>query len=182
MEVLTNGHIRKHASAVRRYAASFVGQDNADDVTQDVFVKAYIHIGDIPEDAFVSWLMTTTKRSALTFLRTRNRRQKREIEYANRRASGGIGIESRDRVRHSRPGLFVATEEYYNPDPTEMLLIKDLFMQDMPLLWKQAVWLHSYEGLSMVEVGEQLGLSYNSAWKKYRKGLREFRKRIETCA
>jgi RNA polymerase sigma-70 factor (ECF subfamily) len=64
--------VERHQDVVRRVAARVVGRDDADDVSQDAFLRAFHRLGRFrAEGAFRSWLLQITYNTALTSLERR---------------------------------------------------------------------------------------------------------------
>ena len=64
--------VDRHGAVVRRVAARIVGDDDADDVTQDAFLRAFHRLEQFRGDApFRSWLLRVTHNTALNTLERR---------------------------------------------------------------------------------------------------------------
>lgn len=73
--------IGRHAAVAYRVAARIVGRDEADDVCQDAFVRAYYRIDQYSgEGSFRSWLLQVTRSVALNSLRKQRPDATAEIE------------------------------------------------------------------------------------------------------
>jgi RNA polymerase sigma-70 factor (ECF subfamily) len=61
--------VERHRPVVRRVAARIVGEDEADDVTQDAFLRAFHRLGQFRGDSpFRSWVLRITHNAALNAL------------------------------------------------------------------------------------------------------------------
>ncbi|HEY3723385.1 MAG TPA: sigma-70 family RNA polymerase sigma factor [Acidimicrobiia bacterium] len=94
--------IRKAQPDVWRLAAHLVGRDEADDVTQDVFLRAYRSLPGFRADASGrTWLLAITQRACADLVRRARRRrrlQDRLVAHRNREvgaaaADGGVGLD-----------------------------------------------------------------------------------------
>jgi len=66
--------VQRHRGAVLRVATRLVGPDDADDVTQDAFLRAFHRLGKLRQaGAFRAWLMRIVQHSALDVLERRRR-------------------------------------------------------------------------------------------------------------
>jgi RNA polymerase sigma-70 factor (ECF subfamily) len=69
--------VRRSQSEVWRFVASLVGPTDADDVTQDVYVRAWRGIGRYRGEASArTWLFVIARRSCADALRARSRRRR----------------------------------------------------------------------------------------------------------
>ncbi len=89
-----------HHRAVFRAAYALVRDAGlAEDVTQEVFIKLYQHIGSLRDEEHVRpWLLRVASNTALNTIRSRGRAGAREEEFAAAAAVGGgsepVGIEA----------------------------------------------------------------------------------------
>ena len=88
-----------HHRAVFRAAYSLVRDSGlAEDVTQEVFLKLYQHIGSLRDEEHVRpWLLRVASNTALNTIRSRGRAGAREEEFAVAATVGGsgpVGIEA----------------------------------------------------------------------------------------
>ncbi|MEQ1633242.1 MAG: RNA polymerase sigma factor [Planctomycetota bacterium] len=66
---------REFARTVHGIVLATCGKDDADDLTQDVFVQAFQRLADVREPrAFAGWLCATARRAAIDRLRSHRRR------------------------------------------------------------------------------------------------------------
>ena len=89
-----------HHRAVFRAAYALVRDSGlAEDVTQEVFLKLYQHIGSLRDEEHVRpWLLRVASNTALNTIRSRGRAGAREEEFATAATVGGgsepVGIEA----------------------------------------------------------------------------------------
>jgi len=88
-----------HHRAVFRAAYALVRDSGlAEDVTQEVFLKLYQHIGSLKDEEHVRpWLLRVASNTALNTIRSRGRAGAREEEFAVAATVGGsepVGIEA----------------------------------------------------------------------------------------
>jgi len=88
-----------HHRAVFRAAYALVRDAGlAEDVTQEVFIKLYQHIGSLKDEEHVRpWLLRVASNTALNTIRSRGRAGAREEEFAVAATVGGpgpVGIEA----------------------------------------------------------------------------------------
>jgi RNA polymerase sigma-70 factor (ECF subfamily) len=64
--------VRRHQSVAYRVALRIVGPDEADDVTQDAFLRAFHSLADLrSEGAFRAWLLQIVRNTALNAVESR---------------------------------------------------------------------------------------------------------------
>ncbi len=81
------GLVERHRDVVYRVAARIAGRDQAADVSQDAFLRAYSHLSDFEgRGAFRSWVLQIARNAAL------NETVRRRPEPA------GAGDESKPRI------------------------------------------------------------------------------------
>jgi RNA polymerase sigma-70 factor (ECF subfamily) len=69
--------VRRSQSEIWRFVASLVGTSDADDVTQDVYVRAWRSLGRFRGDASArTWLFVIARRACTDALRGRSRRRR----------------------------------------------------------------------------------------------------------
>ncbi|HTR02780.1 MAG TPA: sigma-70 family RNA polymerase sigma factor [Thermoanaerobaculia bacterium] len=100
--------VRRHTATVHRWMARAVGESDADDMTQEVFVKAYRGLarfrGDAPPRA---WLAAIADNAVKNRYRARSRFRRvfagsTDDERAPEPASSGVGPEEEARTGESR--------------------------------------------------------------------------------
>lgn len=93
--------IRRAQPDVWRLAAHLVGRDDADDVTQDVFLRAYRSLPGFRADASGrTWLLAITQRACADFVRRARRRRRLQDRLVAHRdhavsaeADGEVGLD-----------------------------------------------------------------------------------------
>ena len=159
--------IDKYASLVFNFVAHIAGRNEATDITQDVFIKAWKHLHrfDSKKASFKTWLFTIAKNTSIDFLK-----KKRVL-------------------------LFSEIENEENPDfseniPDNKLLPDELLqkLQDVDLLnntleklsanYKTVLLLHYQEDMTFEEIGKVLDKPLNTVKSHHRRALLELRKMI----
>lgn len=84
--------VERHSAVVHRVAARIVGHSEADDVSQDSFVRAYYRLDQFRGDgSFRSWLLQVTRSVALNALRKHHRDPTDGIEDLTETDGGEVG-------------------------------------------------------------------------------------------
>lgn len=130
---------RRHQARVHRLARRIVGEDHAEDATQDIFFRAWTKLQTYRSDAaFSTWL----HRLALNVL----------IRWGQ----GPSG------TRHAAPGPPDESIPATTPAPDAFLDL-DAALAAIPADLRAAVVLHDIEGFSHEEIGELLNISLTAA-------------------
>lgn len=153
--------VARFQPAVFRWSLTFARDpDEAEDITQEVFVRVHRRIGDYRSDGpLEAWLYRITRRTATQLRRTRGRRSRLAL------ASG------------ARPD-----RDVYTTDPGGRVdrqraadIIRDLF-SDLPRRQREIFDLVDLQGLSPAEVAERTGMrpvSVRANLYKARKAIRD---------
>ena len=120
--------VERHHTTVRRVAARIVGANEADDVAQDAFLRAFHRLGQFRGDSpFRSWLLRIAQNAALNEL---ERRRPLSVEPADEESSGGDetaartpadALEARERRERLRAKLTLM-----QPAHRAVLVLRDL--------------------------------------------------------
>jgi RNA polymerase sigma factor (sigma-70 family) len=82
--------VSRHQGPARRLAAGLVGTDDADDVAQDAFVRAYRSLASFRVDSpFRPWLLRIVLNEAKNHLRKTGRRERRDALFGRSRRDTG---------------------------------------------------------------------------------------------
>lgn len=149
--------------------------EDASDVSQDAFVRAYRHLGQLDDPArFGAWLMRTVSNLSLNYRRSRRTRLAGSLDEAT--------VASAE-ARNPRTGqpLRIGLEEGDGPLPEELHGAINVALERLPDKQRLALILFSVEGLPQKEVAEILECSVElvkwnvfQARKKLREALKEF--------
>lgn len=144
------GLVEKYQNRVYHLVYGMVrNREDAADITQDAFVKAYQKIDSFRlESSFYTWLYRIAMNQAIDFLRKRKRRGTSEFDesIAARESDGSIA------------------ESHNSTSPRKALERKQLYKQIMDALeqlpedQKQVILLREVEGLSYKEICDIMGI------------------------
>jgi RNA polymerase sigma-70 factor, ECF subfamily len=142
---------RRHSTKLlhRTYRITRNWQD-AEDVLQESFLKAFIHLKDFEErSSFASWLTQITINSALMILRKKRYRPEISIDGNN----DAYETKERPQPRDLRP----------NPESRCVQREKEQLLEEailgLPVLFREVVQLRQTQECSVREVAEALGIS-----------------------
>lgn len=130
---------RAHAERIHRLARRLVGDDAADEATQDVFVRAWTKLGSFRGDAqFATWLHRLAINVLIRRAQSARRREYRDTELAPR-------LQARSTT-----------------DP-HILLDLDAALASIGDGFRQVVVLHDMEGYSHEEIAALLGIGVGAS-------------------
>jgi RNA polymerase sigma-70 factor (ECF subfamily) len=140
------GLVEKYQTRVYQMVYGMVrNQEDARDITQDAFVKAYNNLHRFRlESSFYTWIYRIAMNLAIDFLRKRKRQGTTEFDeqIATRDADGGIS----DAHHHELPSKSLERKRLYGR-------IMDA-LQELPEDQRQVVLLRELEGLSYKEIAD----------------------------
>ncbi len=164
LEILIGRYLRPIYNFIAR---SIGDRDASEDVVQEVFLKAYRHIGSFRTDGkFKPWIFRIARNASIDHLR-----KKKEIHIADLTGPGAGDFDA-------------ALDSVIDPSPPPGELfdqaavaasLRDA-LDRLPLLYKQAVLMHYMEGLTFSEISEITGEPLNTAKSRCTRALAMIRK------
>ena len=156
----------RHERAIYRHALALLGhREDADDVKQETFLRAYRTIGTLRNDYNIrTWLFKICGNLCFDLLRRRQRRPQ-------------IPLDCESVAR------FLANEEQQN-DPIRIAERSDTmatFLQilhAMPVQQRQAITLYLLDGFDYDQVGEILGCARGAAKMRVLRAMEQYRERV----
>jgi RNA polymerase sigma-70 factor (ECF subfamily) len=152
-----------HHAEIYRYLQRVIGQaGDADDLSQDTFLRAYRAYGSLPSDANVrAWLFSIATNLARNHFRSETRR---------RRAYGEVRAFAREAVGSAPEAELVSRE-------TEALV--EGIIRRLPLKQRLAFTQRKMHGLAYQAIGRSLGCSAESARAHVFQALRKIRQGLD---
>jgi len=149
--------INRYKDNVYRTCMGFVhSQADADDLTQEVFIKALQSIEQFRHDARVStWLYRIATNMALNFLRSQKRKQ------FFKRISNWFGRENEEQD-FPEPAADDRAAPEYEMEQTERQKALQQALDKLPEKQRKAFVLHKYEELSYAQIAATLDTSLSS--------------------
>jgi RNA polymerase sigma-70 factor (ECF subfamily) len=166
--------VKKYQSMIFRTCMGLLHQrEDAEDVTQEVFVKAFRAIGSFKGDAsFSTWIYRIAVNEALTLIRRRQR------ERMLRRLGSWVGFAK------EQEDFSVERLTQHESDP-ESLMIKDeqtrwvnRVIDELPERQRIAFTLSRYGDLSQREVAQTMGLTEGAVESLLQRAKQNIRKKI----
>lgn len=146
----------EYSGQIHTYAYHLLGnQDDADDVTQEVFIRAYGRLAQLREAASLrAWLYRIATNICMDYLRRRSRvKRVLGVEFS----LGATGSDESAPRDIAQPAAAAALEGVAERDHIA------LAFKRMPAKYASCLLLHSLQGLSYREIAEALGLSPGAA-------------------
>ena len=161
--------VRRNMKIIYNFVFRFVGNvGDAEDITQEVFVKVWRHVKNFHAEAnFRTWLFTIAHRTAIDWLRKRRR-----LVFSDMNSKDGEYV-FEEMIADTEPlpdELFARAED--------KTFVEALFMQLSPG-YREVLYLHYYEELTFDAIGSILGKPLNTVKSQHRRALIAIRKLIE---
>jgi RNA polymerase sigma-70 factor (ECF subfamily) len=161
--------VERHSRAVFRLAYRITGQEqDAEDVVQDAFLRAYRQIGRFEaRSSFGTWLYRIAANCAHDLLRARPR-------HASRPTPEDDGYEKPDVADGSaqaNPERVLANREIHRRVRAGLDTLSDLE--------RAAFILRHFEGLSIAEIGQSLGLGPSASKHSIFRAVQKMRRNVE---
>ena len=162
------GNVEAYAILVKRYQKPIFNlmmrttscEEDAFDLTQEAFIRAYEKLEQFkPSGRFFPWLYTIGMNLARDFLRkTKTREIKKAELYEMQKGFSGESNLSKSLLER------IDAER-----------VKEA-LQDLPLEYREAVFLRFHEGMSIREVALSIGISVSGAKMRIHRGLLKLRR------
>lgn len=165
--------VKRYLPIVYGFVRKYIGnQDNASDITQEVFVKVWKNLKKFNPERnhlknFRAWIFTIAKRTAIDWLRKKNALPFSMLE-------NGDG------------GSFVDSLIDSSPLISEQILIKEnskelkMALTSLPLNYATVINLRVNSGLNFREIAESLNESINTVKSRYRRSLSLLKKTLSS--
>ena len=130
----------------------------AEDILQDIFLKIHTHIETLhDEKKLQAWLYQVAHHAIYDYYRSQ-------------------------RFMQALPETFDVLEESTQEDATQQLLpcVKDMVDQ-LPPLYREALLLTEYQGLTQRELAEQLHLSFSGAKSRVQRAREKLKQKLLAC-
>jgi RNA polymerase sigma-70 factor (ECF subfamily) len=138
--------VREHQRMVHAIARQYVGDDAADDVAQEAFIRAHRGLGSLREKAHLkTWLYSLTRNAAIDWLRA-NRRKTVSIEDSE------IDVEAPAK----------------DPDPAKADALEKILsvLDGLRADYRQIILMRYIDKLSYQQIAEALGMTVGAVGEK----------------
>ncbi len=157
--------IRKYQGPVIRLCRSFLSaQEDAEDMAQEVFVKAFYALERFKGDsAFYTWLYRIASNQCLDYLRKKSRRPEQSWdELLEKKGSEIEGLLSKNE----------AEEKPFDPELVQQVL------SHLPPDFKMILVLRDIQGLSYEEIGQTLQCSLDAVKGRLKRARQHFKEKL----
>jgi len=157
--------VRRHTRKVFGLAYRFAGRvDEAEDLTQEVFVKVYERLGRYQADqgSFATWLMTVARNHAIDHYRRRREERLHTIDAAEDLERFASREERQDRS--------------YEREERAQLVRRAV--RSLPRELREAVVLCDLQGLAYEEIAASLGVPLGTVKSRINRGRLELARRL----
>ncbi len=146
----------EYSGQIHTYAYHLLGnQDDADDITQEVFIRAYARLSQLRDQASLrSWLYRIATNLCMDHLRRRSRVKR---IFGLELSLGSVGPDDAPQRDIAQPMAMAELESIAERDHIALALKR------MPDKYAVCLLLHSLQGLSYREIAEVIGLSPGAA-------------------
>jgi RNA polymerase sigma-70 factor (ECF subfamily) len=157
---------RRYERPVFRYAVYLLGsREDADDVKQETFLRAYRTIGSFRHDCDLqTWLYKICGNLCYDLLRRKQRRPQLSLDTSS------IARDLADEEERNNPALLAERAQ------TLEALLK--ILQGMPLPQRHVITLYLLEGFDYGRIAEILGCARGSAKMRVLRSMEQYRERV----
>lgn len=151
---------KKHAKGLRNYLLyKFGNEEQADDITQETFIKLWQNCADVPEEKAKSYIYTLANNASLNVVA----HAKVKLKYAEANAKKSYTNES--------PEFLAEEEEFKNK------LLQAI--QKLNETQRVAFLMHRIDGKKYAQIADELGISVKAVEKRIQIALQELRKEFD---
>ncbi len=159
---------------IRRYLARIVGEHDAEDLTQTVFLKVSQALKDFRgESAPSTWIYRIAANTAADWMRSPSLR--RAIEYLP--LDVPFEGDRAERAAEERGKLFLADQVMVRREMNQCIR---QVVDGLPAAYREAIALSDIEGLKNAEIAERLGVSVDTVKIRLHRARGMLRKALET--
>ncbi|OIQ15785.1 MAG: RNA polymerase subunit sigma-70 [Flavobacterium sp. MedPE-SWcel] len=159
-EITFSSFFENHAKSLRNYLFyKFGNEDQADDVTQEAFIKLWQNCADVPPEKAKSFLYTVANNTSLNHIA----HQKVVLQY--------VAKNTHKHTDKQNPEFLMEEEQFKTKLQKAIAGLTEA--------QRTAFLLHRIDGKKYHEIAEILGISIKAVEKRIHKALVELRKEIE---
>jgi RNA polymerase sigma-70 factor (ECF subfamily) len=161
--------VLRYTSSIFNFVSRLSDRENAKDITQDTFIKAWKKISkfDPGKASFKTWLFAIAKNTAMDFLRKKKTLVFTEMPTLKNEISFEETVADEDILPDK------VLEKIQNK---EML---DTVLEKLSIEEREIISLHYQEDMTFEVIGQILGIPINTAKSKHRRALIKMRSLLE---
>lgn len=172
--------IQSYLKPIHSFAYRYVGNaKDAEDVTQEVFVKVWRHIKKFDHNkSFKTWVFMITKNTALDLLK-KNRASaggKKETPFSDLAIFGDDGIEINNTFENISDPALLPIELLERKDIKKVL---DAAMEKLDLKYRMVLFLRYNDHFSFQEISESLEEPIDTIKSRHRRALIKLRELLQ---
>lgn len=163
---LENEHVVRFRDPVRRFVGARVRNDAlADDLTQEVFIRVLRRLPEVKDHRrVVGWIFQIARNVVADhFRRSRPTAPVRETDSNEDSSRESVGAVEEERLRDELTAY-----------------VRDV-VKTLPSIYREAILLTEYEGMTQVELARHLGIGLSSAKSRVQRARAMVRQRVEAC-
>lgn len=151
---------------VRRFVGARVRDDAlADDLTQEVFIRVLQRLPELRDHRrLVGWIFQIARHAV--------------ADHFRRARPAAVLRESDQKEESSEESVGAAEEERLRDELTAY--VRDV-VKSLPPIYREAIMLTEYEGMTQAELARHLGLGLSAAKSRVQRARALVRKRVEAC-
>lgn len=158
--------IDKYTPIMYSFSARFTKEDNAFDLTQEIFIKVWKSIKKFNKEKsqFKTWLFTIARNTITDYLR-----KKKTIPFSS------LNTDDKDFVETIEDNKLLPDEYLIKLEDKKLL---NELLEKLPILYKEILVLYYQEDMTFDEVGKVLGKPLNTVKSYHRRALLKLREMI----
>jgi RNA polymerase sigma-70 factor (ECF subfamily) len=156
--------LARYSRYVFNFIRQFVGPEDAEDATQETFLKAWKNLGKFDQSKrFKAWLFQIARNTAIDYLR-----KKKAFSFSQIEEAEGEHLDIPD----EGPG----PEEIFVRVETAGMIQR--FLEEMPIIYRSLLVLYYQDGLTLREIAQIQGESVDTVKSRHRRGLAILKKKL----
>ena len=168
--------IDRYASPLYNFAARLTSRNEAPDIVQESFIKAWKNINrfDGKLASFKTWIFTIAKNTTTDFLR-----KKRSLLFSDmpERGGGNKDTEENNSFAENIPAEELLPDIALSRLEDNILLNK--ILEKLPRAYREILVLHYQEEMTFSEIGKILNKPGNTVKSQHRRAIMELRKSLD---
>ena len=159
--------IQKYTSSIYNFSIRFVGEDNANDIVQDVFIKVWKNIKkfDDKKSNFKTWIFTIARNTVTDYLR-----KKKNISFSSL-------DEDEESFAENIPDEVTLPDEALSKLEDKEFLNKTL--DGLPINYREVLILYYQEDMTFNEIGQLLNKPLNTVKSYHHRAILRLREVIK---
>jgi RNA polymerase sigma-70 factor (ECF subfamily) len=165
--------LNRYASPLYNFVARMTNRNDARDIVQESFIKAWRNIGRFnpTKASFKTWIFTIAKNTTTDFLR-----KKKSVLFADLAQSARQDLADENSFAENIPAEDLLPDEALQKLQDSEFLNK--ILEKLRPDYREVLVLHYQEEMTFEEIGKVLGKSLNTVKSQHRRAILELRKLV----